>query len=404
MQGHQPPSDYKKQEPQTVNSDLDEDVEGVDDWSKQQQHIKFLEGRARDKKMAQMQLVARSQNESALVDEEMQLIVKRVEKSKAKKQEARQKLEEAFGTDVANMKLIGARARNRNLCQLMFCFVIMGCELDFIGFFGAFMMYWNLEIFIVQALLVAMPGSFILCVTMYFCIEQPKEEEKEEKAKKEIGSAKSMAQKAKRLLNRTSVRLSWYHFLPLARYVLLIKSITPEDVEGIFRVNSLSSFTLGSCQVVGLLFTIMENGNSVFGLSMFVYMNMFSQLVNWTITLLYFSTSIATNMRNAIASGAYSANLSLQMRKTLVQLQVSISEDAERFADEEVNVIESLTDELQSNASVDNDGYLSNMRMELEKEVSFFKKAKVSFRYFDPIELLQIRRAVYTQFAEELDQ
>lgn len=366
--------------------------------------LRQLHERAEARRMEMQQQVASQNNACQLVDEEMHMIVKRVEKSKAKKKEARQKLEVAFNIDAEEMKRLGHKAQKKSMTQLMFCFVIMGCELDFLGFFGAFMGYWDLEIFIVRALLVAMPCSFMLCIVLYFCYVQPRELAHEEKENRDVGDCKTMTQKAKNLLRRKNVRLSWFHFVPLTRYVLLIKSIAPEDVEGIFRVNSLSSFTLGSCQVVGLLFTFMENGYSFAGLSMFVYMNMLSQMVNWAITVLYFATKIAPNMKTSIASAAYAANLSAQMRKTLVQLQVSITEDAMSFARQEVNVIDCL-DIGDDDCGIDSDdeGYLSKMKTELDLEVCFFKKAKVNFKYFDPIELLQIRRAVYTQFAEELD-
>jgi hypothetical protein len=256
-----------------------------------------------------------------------------------------------------------------------------------------------LDIPLVKGMLVAMPSSYLVCILLYFWCIQPAEMQGNKKANEDANTGNRLQRQAKALLRRKNVRLEIYHFFPLARYILLIKSTTSEDVEGVFRVNSLSSFTLGSCQIVALIFTIMTNGNSIFGLSIFVYMNMFSQLVNWSITLLYFATGVADGMKKSIASGAYSANLSCQMRKTLVQLQVSISEDAERLADMDANVM----DDGRSSSSCDDDGYLTVMRRTLENEIMFFKKTRVDLRYFDPIELLSIRRAVYMQFSEEFD-
>lgn len=338
-------------------------------------------------------------NECNLAGDEMKFIVERCEKGDKAKDEAKEKVNQAFGIDVDSMRQLASRNRNRNLCQLMFCFVIMGCELDLIGFFGAFQGYWALDIPLVKGLLVAMPSSYMVCIFLYFWCIQPGEMQDNKKGNEDANTGNRLQRQAKALLRRKNVRLSLYHFLPLARYILLIKSTTGEDVEGVFRVNSLSSFTLGSCQIVALIFTITTNGNSISGLSIFVYMNMFSQLVNWSITILYFATGVADGMKKSIASGAYSANLSSQMRKTLVQLQVSISEDAQRLASEDASVM----DDNQSTSSGDEDGYLSVMRRTLENEIMFFKKTAVDLRYFDPIELLTIRRAVYMQFSEEFD-
>jgi len=89
------------------------------------------------------------------------------------------------------------------------------------------------------------------------------------------------------------IELRYYHFVPIVRYYMVIKDGNPSDVEGLFRVNSLSSFTLGIAQICGILFSNMAGGP----LDVFVKINIASQAINWAITLLYFGTSISARMK-----------------------------------------------------------------------------------------------------------
>jgi len=58
----------------------------------------------------------------------------------------------------------------------------------------------------------------------------------------------------KRKTARATVNLQYYHFLPVCRYFLVIKEKEVDDIEGIFRINSLSSFSLGVAQICGIIF------------------------------------------------------------------------------------------------------------------------------------------------------
>jgi hypothetical protein len=77
---------------------------------------------------------------------------------------------------------------------------------------------------------------------------------------------------------------------------MLIKSDTDmTDVDAIFRINTLSSFTFGFYQIVGIIFTFVYG----FEVNLFVWANVGSQVVNWSITFLYFATPIAAWMGRA---------------------------------------------------------------------------------------------------------
>merc|ERR1712150_171949 len=108
-------------------------------------------------------------------DEEMKLIVKRVEQYNQKKARSLEHLQTALEVDWKSMKQLHKKARYRNLAQLVFFAVIMGCELDLLGFMGVFMEYWNLEKMLVRILLAAMPSAYAMCVGLYMAFIQPDE-------------------------------------------------------------------------------------------------------------------------------------------------------------------------------------------------------------------------------------
>merc|ERR1711948_69635 len=90
--------------------------------------------------------------------------------------------------------------------------------------------------------------------------------------------------------------VQFYHFLPGIRFYLLIKSDADmTDVDAIFRINTLSSFTFGFYQIVGIIFTFAYG----YDVNLFVWANIGSQAVNWSITALYFATPIAAWMGRA---------------------------------------------------------------------------------------------------------
>jgi len=85
----------------------------------------------------------------------------------------------------------------------------------------------------------------------------------------------------------------FYHWVPFVRFYLIAKqSYTATDVDAIFKVNSMSSFTLGAFQLIGIIATFVL-GKSI---NLYVKINMASQILNWFITICYFATSIPLRM------------------------------------------------------------------------------------------------------------
>merc|ERR1711937_607158 len=113
----------------------------------------------------------------------------------------------------------------------------------------------------------------------------------------------------------------FFHFFPLCRYYLMVKSLEADDIEGVFMVNSLSSFTLGTCQIAGIIFTLLEMVSPSWDeINFFVKLNMLSAILNWSITILYFMTSVSSHMKNAILVESMTYNLTEQFRNDIFAL------------------------------------------------------------------------------------
>merc|ERR1719161_820360 len=172
---------------------------------------------------------------------------------------------------------------------------------------------------------------------------------------------------------REPIWLKYYHFLPLVRYYLIIKDQEPEDVEGLFRVNSLSSFTLGTAQMVGIAFSHLLGEE----MTMFVQINICSLVVNWLITFLYFGTSAAHKMKASTKIDALIYNNDLQMRREYESYLQMVKLYANDPSDENTQV-------------------LNNYERMVEKEISQFTKMPVDnlklIEKFDMMQKTMIRK------------
>jgi len=106
-------------------------------------------------------------------------------------------------------------------------------------------------------------------------------------------------------------RLELYHFVPILRYYLLIKDPEPEDIEGLFRVNALSTFTLGISQGVCMMFHLFVLKAEW---TIFVKIGMFTQIFSILMTLLYFLTPICNTMKHAIEVDTMKHNVEEDMK------------------------------------------------------------------------------------------
>jgi hypothetical protein len=204
------------------------------------------------------------------------------------------------------------------VASFMFLMVIFGIEYDMTGLVCSMMTYWGYNIFLLRFLLIFFCFAFVapLIVHYYFIYNgmpsssgshtsaQPQRQPiyssasggkggTQQPRKKEFIGFLSSTVKAR---NPFGGEIQFYHFIPGVRFYLLLKSNTDmTDVDAIFRINTLSSFTFGFYQIVGIIFTFMYG----YEVNLFVWANIGSQAINWSITFLYFATPIAAWMGRA---------------------------------------------------------------------------------------------------------
>lgn len=351
-------------------------------------------------------------------------------------------LKTALGVDLTAQAQLSRKSRKRGMASLVFCLVIIGIELDLLGFMCAFPHYWNLttcngtnvsaedveqegcsNILVLRMLLICMPCAYMFCVLTYMFIldpigwtpELPLQDDGIRlevpnissqylpESMQQLGQAVVPSQatanesKAKALEMRVKapVQLTWVHFLPLLRFMLVMKSIDENDIEGVFRVNSLSSFTLGSAQVMGMLFTFMNFDGNFAEMNMFVYVNIFSQFVNWAITVVYFATPVAKTLANSITVDAYTRNVEMKIEDELLQLVYDMEQNAHKTAEHEFAQADDIA--LVDHAFPEGEW----RRKAVEWEIKMMKNISVPLDAFNPTEILSIRRVLLQHWGQE---
>jgi len=198
---------------------------------------------------------------------------------------------------------------------------------------------------------------------------------------------------------RAPIDLKFYHFLPLWRYFLVVKSLQADDIEGVFMVNSLSSFTLGSAQIAGIIFTLLEMDTLAWdNINFFIKLNMFSAIMNWSITILYFMTQVSNRMKNAILVESMTYNLTERFRQDIFSILTLADKDASEFARSQSHMHAGHSD------SDDDAGSrrMAKFRHQLEKEIELHKQTTIDLAEFIPKELVLIKKALYRQYAADL--
>jgi len=90
--------------------------------------------------------------------------------------------------------------------------------------------------------------------------------------------------------------MQFFHWVPGIRFYLVVKAnYTPSDVDALFRVNSISTFTFGIFQVIGVMATALMKKP----FDLYVNINIATQILNWLITMAYFGTGISGWMGTA---------------------------------------------------------------------------------------------------------
>jgi len=110
------------------------------------------------------------------------------------------------------------------------------------------------------------------------------------------------------------VGIKMFHCVPIFRMYLLIKPTTPEDVESLFRVNALSTFTLGLAQMsnIGIGST-----SGMLDWNLFIKIGLMAQILNLIITFLFFFTPVCELLKGTVELDSVRYNDSDQLRREL---------------------------------------------------------------------------------------
>jgi hypothetical protein len=236
------------------------------------------------------------------------------------------RMKEIMGISAKEFQRLQSRLRRFHLGRLMFSAVIAGCELDLVTYAMTAHSHWEsaqndwwMQVLIRVFVILGPVGYIGAALTyMYFGIRP--------------GTAHANDTGC---YAREAVTLKPQHFLPIWRDVLLLLPMTPNDVECLFRVNALSSFTLGfsvccsillqiaaaqelhapvihavttpppspSCTMFQGCQYIVDLNNSLYNfwmsLGIFSQFNICTQLLNIFITVQYFTSGISHWMRSA---------------------------------------------------------------------------------------------------------
>lgn len=262
------------------------------------------------------------------------------------------KIEELLGIDRESMRDAAVLLRTIQIARILFLCVISGCELDLDGFALACTTYWHAgestdpgTNSIMRGLLCIGPGGYLLAVALYILDSsfgvgakcwawmaqqsmnligekkrkkgkaQPLLEEEVEGVPEDV--EEQLQRKAGPMLShgnlplrykKESIHIKLYHFLPILRYFLLVKDAEPSDIEALFRVNALSTFTLGFAQVFCMFLGF---GNGSLHWEVKTITGVVAQVVNASMTYLYFFTKYADRMKRSMAVESYQYNKSL---------------------------------------------------------------------------------------------
>lgn len=125
-------------------------------------------------------------------------------------------------------------------------------------------------------------------------------------------------------LGHEPFRLKFEHCTPVIRNKLLMSGIKRNDVEGLFRSNVLSTFTLGAAQVgclaLGYAAGILNVHNTL------VMTGIIAQILNIVVTCVHFGTNIPNHMKVAIEVEILSTHLQRSLREEQVQYQAAVHE------------------------------------------------------------------------------
>lgn len=263
--------------------------------------------------------------------------------------------------------------------KILFLGVILGCELDLYGFTLAFITYWAAgkdrddvtnQRWLIHWLLCIGPFAYFLATFMYIAwtygwvtkmlieccglnedeapqpvtrmkkdLEQPLLSTQKNLSTQQKVSRRSVSGKFTETYNefdqemaKESVTLKFYHFFPLFRYYLLVKDAEPNDVESLFRVNALSTFTLGFTQLACFLLGVTTRP-PIMHFDVMIGVGMFAQAVNFAMTFVFFFTSTPELMKSSMSIDALQFSKRLALATDSTKYQFACEQFANSFGE-----------------------------------------------------------------------
>lgn len=234
------------------------------------------------------------------------------------------------------------------IANFMFLLVLVGIELDMAGLFMSSKTYWDYDVVILHVLLVFFAISFVAPLAIQTWVGLSSDAassldataqgftettgvRNRSKGPSSISSFMGSLKTAVRAANPHGGRMEIYHWVPGVRFYLIVKQAYDlTDVDAIFKVNTLSSFTLGIYQLLGILSTVVLEKP----VNIYVWLNVISQFLNWGITILYFTTPVSKWMGNAANAKGISRQYQGIMNAFAAQSQLqacSISSEEGQF-------------------------------------------------------------------------
>jgi len=331
------------------------------------------------------------------------------------------------------------------ISRVLYLLVIVGCEMDSYGFGLAFCTYWRageLEYpntnFVMRILLCVGPIGFVLSMLIYMYF-LGKFQSLQRWLQNQFGSGgssqvarvgklnlkaglqeslidpesqqkiKTMSEKAVLShdefaldMTKEEFELKPYHFLPIVRYYLLVKDPDANDVESLFRVNALSSFTLGFAQIFCMW---MGFTNGSLKLDVFTKLGMFAQVVNFLMTILYFFTPYPERMKHSMSLEAFAYNARKTACEELTRFQQA-SQQMSLKSQGNLDVLSLSQVPSQFPADMcDRDVKLWEevmiIRSKLVKDIGTFSHTQLDFTLVPIMDLFDMRRRVVQKVINE---
>lgn len=302
-----------------------------------------------------------------------------------KRKELENEVESTLGINKEGDEKIEGVRKRLQISKVLFLLVILGCELDLFGFGLAFTTYWvagqktvfnetlhqnvtiqtqPMQIFVIHTLLFIGPTGYLLATMMYIlwtygCVtsvvtacwgDPPSPKDLREKLinkdssmrvqiRLEEGAGNEPLKADNKPLEynefqlelcKEEIYLKFYHFLPMFRYYLLVKDPESADVESLFRVNGLSTFTIGfaqmACMTIGLTTDMLK-------IDFFIQFGIFAQCLNLAMTGVYFFTSFPESMKSAMSVEAFQYNARLAMQGEFTRYKLVSEQYSLNFGD-----------------------------------------------------------------------